>query len=153
MTLIDLLTLVACVIAGVFVVRFGNRALREQRAERYHRRPEGLDSGRERGDSNDRRTEALVRLNEWRRAGVLVISDEDYELAVEFGRYNPGQLEHLIKATQQIIGRGELKPGDAIHLTVRVEYENVPENAASTEASVPSARASRGHLELIAAFG
>lgn len=145
MTPIDLLTLVACLIAGSFVVRLGNQALREQRVERRHRKRERSSGEREQGDLDDRHADALVRLNEWRRDGLLVMSDTDYELAIELERHNPGQLDHLVKTTRRIIDETKLEPGDAIHLTVKVEYGDIPESTSNTKAS-------KGHLELIAAF-
>ena len=88
---------------------------------------------------------AVARLHSWRRSGLLVMTDEDFGLALELGEYDPDQLDHLAKTIDRIIDEKEIEPGDELRLTVRFEYEGKSEDR--TRIQQP-----KGHLELIAAF-
>jgi hypothetical protein len=88
---------------------------------------------------------AAAQLQEWRNAGLLDMTDEDFRLALELGKYNPGQLRHLAGAIRRNIDEEELGPDTFNRLTVRVEQEDKPENTSKSESP-------KGHLELIAEF-
>ncbi len=88
---------------------------------------------------------AAAQLQEWRNAGLLDMTDEDFRLALELGKYSPAQLRHLAGVIRRIIDEEELGPDTFNRLTVRVEQEDEVEDAAKPESS-------KRHLELIAEF-
>jgi len=90
-------------------------------------------------------TTAAAQLQELRDSGLLVMSDEDFRLALELEKHHPGQLHQVARTTRRIIDEAELEPGSFIRLTMKVEYEDESEEA--TQDSSP-----KGHLELIAEF-
>lgn len=57
-------------------------------------------------------------LEGWRKAGVLVMSDEDFESALELEEAHPGQLRKLMRMIESM----ELDEGDHVQVTVKVMY-------------------------------
>ena len=88
---------------------------------------------------------AAAQLQAWRHNGLLVMSDKDFQLALELGKEIPKQLEHLVSAISRLIDEEELEPNEVIKLTVRVEHKSELEHP-------PKATSSKGHLELITEF-
>lgn len=88
---------------------------------------------------------AAAQLQDLRDSGLLVMSDEDFQLALELEKHHPGQLKQVARTTYRIIDEAELEPGSFIRLTMKVEYEDEPEDAAK-------ATSRKGHLELITEF-
>lgn len=92
---------------------------------------------------------ALAGATVFYRKRLLVMTDEDFRFALELERYNPGQLQQVVRTTRRIIDEEEFESGHFVQLTVTVEHEDSPKSAAkSTTESVPP----RGHLELTAQF-
>ena len=98
-----------------------------------------------RGLPRDEQLSPRAQLEQWRKTGILVMSDKDFESALELGEADPDQLDHLARTIRRILDEQDLEPGDEVRLTVKVEYEG--ESTSSAKADSP-----RGHLELIAAF-
>jgi transcriptional regulator with XRE-family HTH domain len=55
-------------------------------------------------------------LGEWRDIGLLVMSDEDFDMALELEKATPGQLSRLVRMIEGI----ELDEGDCIQVTVTI---------------------------------
>lgn len=92
---------------------------------------------------------AAAQLQVWRNSGLLIMTDEDFRLALEFEGHNPGQLRHVVQTTRRIIEEEGFEPDSSIRLSVTVEYEDRAEGETkNTAESTPP----RGHLELTAAF-
>ena len=67
-------------------------------------------------------------LEEWREAGILVMSDQDFERVLELEEDVPGHLDRLAR----IIGGIELvAEGDQLQVTVRVEEDEQEEGGES----------------------
>jgi transcriptional regulator with XRE-family HTH domain len=62
----------------------------------------------------------IEQLEEWRNAGILVVSDEDFE-QLELEEDDPGKLRELVEKIQSIEW-GEKK---SIQVTVKIEQDNV----------------------------
>jgi transcriptional regulator with XRE-family HTH domain len=71
-------------------------------------------------------------LEEWREAGVLVISDADFERVLDLEEEDPGQLRKLVR----VIGDIEFGDGDEERVTVKVE-RNSEEGSEASKANVP----------------
>lgn len=85
-------------------------------------------------------------IEEWRRSGFLIMSDEDFQDALELENLKPGQLRNLVRTIQRIKDTEGTSTGSIARLSVKVEYESVRSKAAAE----PDPR--RKHLELVAAF-
>jgi transcriptional regulator with XRE-family HTH domain len=68
-------------------------------------------------------------LKEWRNAGILVMSDDDFENALELEETDPGYLSKLVRIIENI----EFGEGGDIHVTVRLESANSEEGGGSTK--------------------
>jgi hypothetical protein len=95
-------------------------------------------------ESQGQRDTVLMKLDEWRHAGLLVMNDKDYQYAIYLGKRDPEQLEGLVGFVQRIMDE-ELGPNDRLTLTATVGYEEEPRTI--TKPATPI-----GHLELITAF-
>ncbi len=91
--------------------------------------------------------QAAAQLQKWRESGLLIMTDEDYHLALELFAQGSGQLEHVVRAIRRILDEGE--PAGSVRLSVTVEYEDEPERVTKETAKTGS---HKGHLELTAEF-
>ncbi len=71
-------------------------------------------------------------LEEWREAGVLVISDADFERVLDLEEVDPGQMRKLVRIIEDI----EFGDGGEVQVTVKVE-RNIEEGSEASKASVP----------------
>ncbi len=97
-----------------------------------------------RSRANNLRTaqQDAARLEQWRSAGLLVMSEEDFRTVLAVGDADPGYLRHLVRELERIMGEHEMGSG-SIHLALKREYE--PERA--------SERGLRGRLQVSYALG
>jgi transcriptional regulator with XRE-family HTH domain len=70
-------------------------------------------------------------LAEWRDIGLLVMSDEDFEAALEIGKVTPGQLSRLVRMIEGI----EQDEGDCVQVTVTIAEAEERKGAQRSEAS------------------
>lgn len=94
MTVLSALTVVACLIVGALMVRYGNLALREQRAENRSRAARRVWEERER--ELHTALEVVDALAERRKEGLLVISDDSWRWLNEVQKSHPEYLEELL---------------------------------------------------------
>lgn len=97
-----------------------------------------------RSHANNLRTaqQDAARLEQWRRDGLLVISEEDFQTVLALGDEDSGYLRFLVGELERIMGEHEMGSG-SIHLSFKREYE--PERA--------SERSPQGRLQVSYALG
>ena len=144
MTLIDLLTIVACLIAGAFTIRLGNHTLRKQRIEKRRRQHEEA-VGEMVGESETERT--LRDLTLWREQGYLVATEaswkqlqrlatKDPEIVLELHRI----VEHNAERTEGWSRKGkpaayvEIKLADEDSKELRRKREKKPKDTLMVQA-------------------
>lgn len=91
---VSLLTLAACAVLGVFIVRYGNLTLRRQRNENRKRRARRLWEERQQDIHNS--LDVLGSLAEMRERGLMQISDQFWRSLVEMRKTHPEYLEELL---------------------------------------------------------
>jgi hypothetical protein len=95
MTAVSVLTVIACVITGALMVRYGNlAALRKQRAENSSQAARRLWTEREQELHTS--LEVLDALAQKRKQGLLEISEESWLQLVGLQRSHPEYLEELL---------------------------------------------------------
>jgi hypothetical protein len=94
MIVISLLTLAACAVTAVLVVRIGNRTLRRQRTENRKRAARRLWEMRERDIHHN--LDVLGSLAEMRERGLMQISDQSWRSLIEVNKTHPEYLEELL---------------------------------------------------------
>jgi len=92
MTLIDLLTLAACLIAGAFTVTLGNRALHAQRLEKRRRRRKEMMVE---GTVEQEVQKALLDLAHWRKRGYFSATEASWEQLSSLARKDPAAVLEL----------------------------------------------------------
>jgi transcriptional regulator with XRE-family HTH domain len=68
-------------------------------------------------------------LEEWRNAGILIMSDEDFEHALELEENVPGQLRKLVEKIQSI----EWGEKEELQVTAKIEQDNDNKQGAGSE--------------------
>lgn len=112
MTLIDVLTIAACLVAGAFTIRLGNRALREQRIEkkRRQRRKKAMTVETKGQDLDavlrDLDT-ALRNLAIWRERGYLRATEASWEELLRLATNDPEIALELQRIVEHHIERTE----------------------------------------------
>lgn len=94
----------------------GNLGISLVKLQREHRESAGLSPEEQ--------------LGEWRDTGLLIMSDEDFEIAIEQERVKPGQLLRLVRVIEGI----ELDEGDCIQVEVTFTETEINEGAQESEA-------------------
>lgn len=94
MIVVSLLTLVACVVTGILIIRYGNLTLRRQRNENRKRTARRLWEEREREIYTS--LDILGSLADKRDKGLLEISDKSWLWLVSVQKSHPEYLEELL---------------------------------------------------------
>ena len=132
MTMVDIIAIVASLITGAYVVRYGNRALHAEKAKSRRFQTGGS-------------LFEIEQMREWRDSGVLEVSDQDLVLLEEIAKSDSKHLVHL---------RGMI---DAIQRATEEDGEEVQFRLTITEVtdtvSEPASPLQRPSLELTTVYG
>ena len=127
MTLIDILTIVACLIAGAFTIRLGNQTLRRQRIEkkRQQRREAIAEEGEE-----DTAKKALRDLEIWRKQGYLEATEASWEQLWKRASKDPElalQLQGIVAHHVELTERQSRKRKSVLAVSIKMADEDSKE--------------------------
>jgi hypothetical protein len=122
MTLLNLLTIAACLVAGAFTVILGNRALQAQRIEKRRRRRKEMMVE---GTVEQEAQKALLNLAHWRKRGYLSATEASWEQLPRLARKDPVAVLEL----QRIVEHNAKQTGDRTRegtpmVSVRIKLAN-----------------------------
>jgi hypothetical protein len=122
MTLVNILTLAACLVAGAFTVTLGNRVLHAQRLEKRRRRRKEMMVE---GTVEQEAQKALLDLAHWRKRGYLSATEASWEQLSRLARKDPAavlELQRIVEhnATQT---EGRTREGKPV-VSVRIKLAN-----------------------------
>jgi hypothetical protein len=124
MTLIDLLTVLGSLIAVAFTVRFGNRALRDQRIDKRRRQHKETSVEEVEGQETER---ALRDLELWRKQGYLMATEASWEQLLRLATDHPEAVLELRRIVERYVERteGQTRKGKpAMYVRIKLADED-----------------------------